>query len=482
MKNLFKSTAVITCIAVASVLILAVCNYFWKVDKTVIGIPEELRLKLEQLTGSTDFSEVDTAGIDFTGKVIAVYRANDGEQANALIMYTEDEIVYGIVRMLTAFDKNNDKILGVTDFNSEQKTTFYKNHFNERAYSVFKGADVSTVTAQTIASSDGVSHETYTAGSILACVKAAVTDYTANKAALIAAPVKSGSLLNVTVKQITVEIKPDSIVRFEAEVTSSDIKTVNTADNTKYTVTFKATLDGSDVTVATSWDSAKKVYYTEFKASAGNYVISAEAASKNNKHKASGQITVTVFGYDVRVMNAIRMIYPETQAFYDIYTDTANKFKYYVTDQGNLIASAYGFQIVADEVGYVGSLTAFIAVNTENDTVYRVGVAYYEEGNDIYEVNNAFLSKFKDAKIEKSQKITSDEMSGATATGKVLVTAVMKFTDYYIDHAVKAMFDSAALTLNERLSLYEANGCGIGVKSGGFYELLSGGKVAVSGE
>lgn len=479
MKNILKSTAVITCIAVVSIIILATCNYFWKVDKTVIGIPEELRLKLEQLTGSTDFSEVDTTGIEFTGKVISVYRANDGEQANALIMYTEDEIVYGIVRMLTAFDKNNDKILGVTEYNSEQKTTFYVNHFNDRAYAVFKGADVSKLTAQTIASSDGVSKETYTAGSMVACVKAAAADYTANKAALIAAPVKSGSLLKVTLKQITDEIKPDSVARFEAEVTSTDIKIVDTADNKEFTVTFKATLDGAEVAVTTMWDSSKKVYYTEFKAAAGSYVISAEAASKDNKHKASGQIALSVVGYDVRVMSAIRMIYPETQQFFEIYTDTVNKFKYYVTDQGNLVSSAYGFRIDADGVGYVGTLTAFIAINTANDTVNRIGVAYYEDGNAVYEVTEPFLNKFRNAAIVKGQKITSDIMSGATATGNVLVAGVLKFTDYYIEHTAKAMFDSASLTLDERLSLFEAEGCGIGIKNGGFYELLNGKKIAI---
>lgn len=474
MKNLLKSTAVLTCIAVASVIILATCNYFWKVDKTIIGIPEELRLKLESLTESTAFSEIDTDGITFTGKVLAVYRATDGIQSGALIMYTESEITYGIVRMLTAFDKTDDKILGVCEYNSEQKTTFYTSHFNAKAYAVFKGADASVINAKTIESADSISGATHTAGAMAASVSAAAANYTANKAALIAAPVKSNDLLRLVISQVLEEIKPDILARFEAVVKSNDAKVVDIDDNSKFTVAFKVTLDGAEVAVETQWDSVKKVYYIEFRAAGGNYVITAEAASKDNMHKASDQIAFEVVGYDVKAMNAIKSIYPQTKEIYEIYTDTVNRFKYYVTGEGNLVASAYGIRIEADGVGYVGTLTAFVAVNTANNTAVGVGAAYYADGNDVYPVDNAFLSKFKNAPIVKSQKITSDTMTNATATGQMLVNAVMKFTDYYIDHANKAMFDSASLTLNERLSLFEAGGCGIGVKNGDYYELLNG--------
>lgn len=436
-KEIIKSVASLTAIAVVCAVILVVANLFLKTEPQT-GLDEKLIAKLEGMLGEGTYAELDTGAFTFADKdTKAVYRKTEGDKKDTVIYYIYSNTGFNgcYVGLLVAIDA--DKVVAVDVYETMgiggqpwEKPIAAANASG--FFGKFVDSGVGDVPNLGAIGTDLTSGATATSSTIIRQVSGALNDYKVNGAKLKTAAVKTNT-------PVTVEV--DSTAFNQADNTGVIMMTLTTSDAKKFDPSkFKE----MDVTVKVTDESGKEVTSSIYKASANKGAKSVILrVSLKDIVMGSYTLELTVGNVINQQKFEIPFVLPE-----------------YVDIKDWLGLSGYdAIQEVNSDAGEDGVPGVTIFKITDGDSTYHVGYGVVAVSGDFGSATVRTYVKIDEAGLIKGMKVVNvdyenynrvdgDSLNDTDINGELVVDDLDTGASAFYTH------QGAQLTVNRIATVY----------------------------
>lgn len=431
MKKIMKSILVLVIISVVCTAILTAANFFWKIEETA-GVSPELLEKFREMLDdeSAEYIELNIENINLEDNILNAYKQTAGNNQNSVIIRSSAPVgAYGVLEMLTALKSDDDSILAVYYYKTNEKARSGLEN-GLQSFEPFIGLNSTTFDNAEFAT---VSGATYTANAMISAVKTAIDEYTANKNAIMTAPAISSDILSVAInlERDLSNIEVGDSVKILIEVSSSDTKKAN-PKNTEFDITLKRNgnvLTAPEIVTEASGESNKAVFsLTINSVKEGEYSLDVKATV--------GKISVISetfnFKLDNMPLNVITRMFEGTTSVEELSKDNTSGVIIYKNNLNNVV-----FGIRNQNYEY-GVTNIFISFNAEGKIDIIDGEVTRQE--PIPDVGNYDLGAYLERFVDKDATIFTgdiadngiDVITGATYTSNAIENAVNKICVYYV--------------------------------------------------